>query len=345
MLKGHITDSMSVLIVDILEEVNVEHHDGYLSVRASYDLDCIVEFGFDPSVVEYIGKSILQCQLLVFFQGGHQLYGIFVDVLYHEHVPEVFSGIGGLGTGEGELDPDELSFKVLHQAVKRRSTSGHDGLFEIIGIRSFEEKLLVIGPDHVNDHHSPVGVFEACLHGLVGNLGDAYAGCGILGEIDVHGEQICVLYCGDLLVGKEIPHVLARIKLLEYHDVDLLIDRIHGHLHGMRSLIFKDGNSLAVFSGKFTESRYEYLVILGYGFLFIIQMEPELLNQFIVASGLFDKILENAASEQGSVGICLRVDDDDRIKTGFDISGYFFDCVFFEFFGHFNIPRSNLKTK
>ena len=103
----------------------------------------------------------------------------------------------------------------------------------------------------------------------------------------------------------------------------------------MRSLIFKDGNSLAVFSGKFTESRYEYLVILGYGFLFIIQMEPELLNQFILASGLFEKILENAASEQGSVGICLRVDDDDRIKTGFDISGYFFDCVFFKFFRHF----------
>ena len=103
-------------VVDHLEMVKVEHHDGYRVIVLLAEGQCIMQLRLDLSVVVYACQRIGDGQFLVFLQGRERLHRILVDVLDEEDEPVVISVIG-LRAAECQLDPNEVSFKVAHHAV------------------------------------------------------------------------------------------------------------------------------------------------------------------------------------------------------------------------------------
>ena len=49
---------MTVVIIDFLEEINVKHHEGYRFVFFLQEVNGVVEFSFNASVIERFWRSI-----------------------------------------------------------------------------------------------------------------------------------------------------------------------------------------------------------------------------------------------------------------------------------------------
>ena len=152
-------------------------------------------------MVKNTGERILDSLLLILLESRHQFHGLVVNVLYHEDESVIVIVIC-LCAAEDELDPDKLAFKITHHAVVRRCTAGREILLQVFRIRAAQELLLVLRPDHVDDHHSPVGILEVVVNNVIGDLRNVDAARRVCNEVNVHREQVSVLDRVDLLGGK-----------------------------------------------------------------------------------------------------------------------------------------------
>lgn len=57
-LEDFIPNGMTVVIIDFLEEINVKHHEGYRFVFFLQEVNGVVEFSFNASVIERFWRSI-----------------------------------------------------------------------------------------------------------------------------------------------------------------------------------------------------------------------------------------------------------------------------------------------
>ena len=107
---------MTVCIVYILEEIEVDHHDGCLLVVLLETCQSIVHLCLDLTVIKDLRERILDRHLFILLKSTKCLLGILVDILDHEDESVIVIN-KCLRAAENKLYPDVLAFKITHQAV------------------------------------------------------------------------------------------------------------------------------------------------------------------------------------------------------------------------------------
>ena len=176
---------MSVGIINVFKEIQIKHDKRHRHAILIEHVDSIEHLGLNAAVVVKSCQRISNRTIFIDLQSRHNLQRMFMNILNHEHETEIIRH-GGFCSAEDQLYPDINSLEVLHLTIKGGGTSGSQIFLQIFRISQLKELLLVLRPDHSNDHGTPLTVLYVVINCILGYFRNTNTVGSISHQIHVH---------------------------------------------------------------------------------------------------------------------------------------------------------------